>query len=75
MPDHTRNEYKREFQLWLDNGWLLPYPKDKLGSPKCLILLMAVILKNKQKAHPVLDYGELKGFVDAYTANLEVCAQ
>ena len=36
---------------------------------------MAVVQKLKQKVRPVLDYRELNGFVDAYTASVEVCAQ
>ena len=36
---------------------------------------MTVIQKNKQKVCPEFDYGELNCFVDAYTANSEVCAQ
>ena len=75
MPNHARDEYKRELQLWLDNGWLLPYLKDELGLPKCLIPLMAVIQKSKQKVSPVLDYRKLNGLVDTYTTNSEECAQ
>ena len=36
---------------------------------------MAVVQVQKQKVCPVLDYRELNGFVDAFTANAEVCAQ
>ena len=36
---------------------------------------MAVMQEEKQKVHPVLDYRELNGFVDAFAANAEVCAQ
>ena len=36
---------------------------------------MAVVQEMKQKVRQVLDYRELKGFVDAFTANAEVCAQ
>ena len=32
VPDHARYEYKRELQLWLDNGWLLPCPENELDS-------------------------------------------
>ena len=36
---------------------------------------MTVVQEQKQKVRPVLDYRELNGFVDAFTANAEVCAQ
>ena len=72
--DYACDEYKRELQLWLDNEWPLPYPEDKLGPSQCLIPSMAVI-QNKQKDHPVLDYRELNGFMDAYTTKSEQCAQ
>ena len=51
----------------------MPYSEDKLGPPKGLIPLMAVV--QKKKVCPVLDYQELNGFVDAFTANAEVCMQ
>ena len=53
---------------------MLPYPKDELGLPKCLIPLMTV-KQNKQNICPALDYRELNGFMDADMANSEVCAQ
>ena len=46
-----------------------------LNSSKGLILLMAVLQKNKQKVRPVMDYRELNEHVDAYTASADVCAQ
>ena len=36
---------------------------------------MAVMQEQRQKVCPVLDYRELNGFVDAFTANAEVCVQ
>ena len=33
VPDHAQKIYVQELQLWLDNGWLLPYLEDKLGPP------------------------------------------
>lgn len=75
VPNYACSEYEMEFQLWLDNGWLLQYPRDELGSPKCLIPLMVLMQESKQKVCPVLDYQDLNGFVEPYTANSEVCAQ
>ena len=46
----------------------------ELSPPKGLIPLILVVQEQKQKVHPVLDYRELNGFVDAFTANAEVCA-
>ena len=51
----------------------MPYSEEELGPPKGLIPLMAIV--QKQKVRPVLDYRELNGFVDAFTANAEVCVQ
>ena len=64
---------KNKILQWQRNGWLLPYSEEELGLPKGLIPLMAVV--QKQKVRPVLDYWELNGFVDAFTANAEVCTQ
>ena len=42
-----RNEYMQEFHTWIGNGWLVPYPEDKLGPPKGLIPLMVVLQQSK----------------------------
>lgn len=34
---------------------------------------MAVLQENKQKVHPVMDYQEVKQYVDTYTTNADVC--
>ena len=73
VPCHARDAYENEILQWQRNGWLLAYPEEELGPPKGLIPLMAVV--QEQKVRPVLDYRELNGFVDAFTANAEVCAQ
>ena len=44
-----REDYERELRLWISNGWLVPYPEEKLGPPKGLIPLMAVLQQNKSK--------------------------
>ena len=72
VPCHARDAYENEILQWQRNGWLLPY-SEELGPPKGLIPLMAVV--QKQKVRPVLDYRELNGFVNAFTANAEVCVQ
>ena len=75
VPCHARDAYENEILQRQQNGWLLPYSEEELGPPKGLIPLMAVVQERKLKVRPVLDYRELNGFVDAFTANAEVCAQ
>ena len=75
VPGHSRDAYENEILQWQRNGWLLPYSEEELGPPKGLIPLMAVMQEQKQMVHLVLDYRELNGFVDAFTANVEVCTQ
>ena len=74
VPCHIRDTYESEILQWQRNGWLLPYSDEELGPPKGLIPLMLVMQKQK-KVHLVLDYQELNGSVDAFTANAEVCVQ
>lgn len=73
-PAHIWAEYNQELQTWIQNGWLLPYPEDELGSPKSMILLMAALQENKLKVWPIMNYRKLNEFVDAYTASTDVCA-
>ena len=54
-----RNEYTQELYTWIGNGWFVPYPEDKLGPPKGLIPLMAILQQNKNKMRPMMDYREL----------------
>ena len=75
IPVRACAEYDKELQNWIDNRWLVPYPEDKLGPPKGLIPLMAVILKNKQKVRPVLDYRELNDHVDPFTGHADICTE
>ena len=70
IPARARAEYDKELQNWIDNGWLVPYPEDKLGPLKGLIPLMAVIQQNKQNVRPVLDYRELNDHVDPFMARV-----
>ena len=75
IPARARAEYDKELQNWIDNGWLVPYPEDKLGPPKGLIPLMAVIQQNKQKVRLVLDYRELNDHVDPFMACADICTE
>ena len=71
---HARDAYENEILQWQQNGWLLPFSEEELGPPKCLILLM-VVVQEQEKVRLVVDFQELNSFVDAFTANAEVCMQ
>ena len=58
----------------VNNGWLLSYLEEELGPPKGLIPLMAVFQQNKPKVRPELDFYELNGHIDAYTAHTDIFA-
>lgn len=53
---------------------LLPYVEHKYGPAKGLISLMAVVQRNKRKVRPVLDFRELNAYIDAFTADSDVCS-
>uniref|UniRef100_A0A5S6QJ31 Uncharacterized protein n=1 Tax=Trichuris muris TaxID=70415 RepID=A0A5S6QJ31_TRIMR len=70
----VRPAYEKELTTWIQNGWLIPYDEQRLGPPRALIPLMAVIQRAKGKVRPVLDFRELNGHIDTFTANSDVCA-
>jgi len=74
VPDNIKTAYEEELEMWMANGWLIPYPRERLGPPKGLIPLMAIVQPSKNKVRPVMDYRELNKHVDAFTANADVCA-
>ena len=74
MSGDIRTEYETELRKWIDDGWLVPYDEAVLGKAKGLIPLMAVTQQNKAKVRPVLDFREINGFIDTYTADADVCA-
>ena len=73
-PAQIQREYDWELKVWIDNGWLLPYPEDELRPPKGLIAFMAVLQENRQ-VWPVMNYHKLKEHVDAYTASADIYTQ
>ena len=75
IPVRARAEYDEKLQNWIDNGWLVPYPEDKLGSLKGLIPLIAVIQQNKQRVRPVLPYRELNDHLFPFTARADICTE
>jgi ribonuclease HI len=74
IPQHVRDPYEAELQKWIGEGWLREYDERKLGPPRGLIPLLAVVQENKGKVRPVLDYRELNSHVEAFTADADVCA-
>lgn len=74
MPNDVRTKFEEEVERWIDNGWLRSYDEAELGPPKALIPLMAVVQSNKDKVRPVMDFRELNCFVQAHTADADVCA-
>ena len=74
MPEHVRPKFEKEIEKWIENGWLRKYDSSDLGPPKALIPLMAVVQQNKDKVRPVMDFRELNSFVEAHTADADVCA-
>ena len=47
---------------------LMPYSVMGLGLPKSIIPLMSVVWKNKRKVCPVMDYRDLKRYIDPFTS-------
>ena len=74
VPSQRRPSYEKELRAWIDAGWLIPCPHKKLGLPKGLISLMAVVQQTKSKVRHVMDYRELNQYVDTFTADANVCA-
>lgn len=50
------------------------YDEESSGPARGLIPFLAVVQEHKGKTRPVLDFRELNGFVDARTADADVCA-
>ena len=75
MSDKSRAVYKTELETWIANGWLILYPQQWLDLPRGLILLMAVTQVTKAKVQPVMDYREINHYVDAFTADTDMCAK
>ena len=74
MPHDVKPKFEEEVERWIDNGWLRSYDEAELGPPKALIPLMAVVQANKDKIRPVMDFRELNSFIQAHTADADVCA-
>ncbi|XP_043226962.1 uncharacterized protein LOC122384052 [Amphibalanus amphitrite] len=75
VPPAARHEFETELDDWIEREWLVPYDERRQGPPKGLVPLMAVEQRNRGKVRPVLDYRELNDFVQAHTADSDVCAE
>ena len=75
VPDEARGEYEKEVREWIRCGWLQLYEEAKLGPPKGLIPMMAVIQEAKEKVRPVMDFRELNQYIEAHTREADVCAE
>ena len=75
VPADVSHEYEREIKSWIEKGWLQPYDEQEHGPPKGLIPMRAVVQQNKPKVRPVLDYREINGHVEIYTADMDACGE
>lgn len=64
-----REEYEKEVNRWISEGWLIPYQ----GECKALLPLMAVYNHNKGKVRPVLDYRRVNEYLAPHTGDSDVC--
>ncbi|KRY48689.1 hypothetical protein T03_15204 [Trichinella britovi] len=71
----ARGAYEDELRKWIKDGCLVPYDESEHGPPKGLLLLMAVIQRNKKKVRPVMDFRELNAHIESHTADADVCSQ
>ena len=69
-----QEECEWKLRMWMSYSWLVPYPEEKLGLPKRLIPLIAILQQNKSKVCPVMDFQELNHHVEVFTTNTDVCA-
>ena len=60
---NVRIAYKQQLDAWIKDGWLIPYPDQKLRPPRGLIPLMAIIQQDKSKMQPVIDYHEFNQYI------------
>ncbi|KFD50239.1 hypothetical protein M514_08867 [Trichuris suis] len=71
----ARAQYEQELKLWIENGWLVPYDEKNFGPAKALIPLMAATQRSKGKVRSVMDFRQVNEYIDAFTANSDVCAE
>lgn len=71
VPEEIEEEYCKELDGWIKDGWLRRYDGDFKG----VIPLMAVVQKNKSKVRPVMDFRQLNESVSNHTAESSVCGE
>lgn len=64
MSGRKKEKFKKEIELWIEEGILLPWGEDVKGG---ILPLMAVEQPTKNKVRPVLDYRELNAYVECHT--------
>ena len=69
VQEDVREEYEREIEEWIHNGWLVSTKSCVDG----VIPLLAVLQPNKKKVRPVMDFRELNQSVRSHTGDSEVC--
>jgi len=70
ISDDIKEEFEKEIDLWIANGWLLEAP----GYDGPIIPLMAIWQPNKGKVRPVLDFRCLNDYVSSHSGSSVVCA-
>jgi hypothetical protein len=71
MKGEVREEFEKEIESWIAEGWLKEYHGDHGG----ILPLMAVLQENKGKVRPVLDYRELNQYIKSHTGDSDVCCE
>jgi hypothetical protein len=71
MPNNVKQEFFKELDQWIADGWLRPYDGDFSG----LVPLMAVVQPNKGNVRPVMDYREVNQYISSHNAQAEVCGE
>ncbi|KFD56609.1 hypothetical protein M513_02285, partial [Trichuris suis] len=66
----ARAAYEKELETWIHNGWLVPYDEQNQSTD----LSNGRHPTRKGEVRPVLDFRELNGHIDTFTANSDVCA-
>lgn len=67
IADNCKDDYNKEIEQWIADGWLEPHNEVVHGNVKGIIPLMAVFQPNKQrKVRPVMDYSrELNHYISS----------
>jgi len=65
VSEEDREEYFKELERWINNGWLVPVERNKNG----IIPLMCVKQEAKGKVRPVLDLRGVNKFIHSHTMN------